>query len=54
MGLTMNDVEATGKQVAEELKNLAEGLVPLVIVTLACVISMAIMEATDGGKGRQE
>jgi hypothetical protein len=47
----MNDTEATGRQVAEELKNMAEGIAPLCVV-LAGVITIALLEESkDGGQG---
>jgi hypothetical protein len=43
----VNDTEATGKQVAEELKNMAEGITPLAVVTVAVVIAVALLTAND-------
>lgn len=39
----MNDTDSTQRQVAEELKNIAEGIAPLAVVTVA-VLVLAVME----------
>jgi hypothetical protein len=48
-GCGVNDTEATGRQVAEELKNMAEGIAPLCVV-LAGVITIALLEELKDGR----